>query len=89
MRRNMSGNLGLYKYLWPGSVSPSEEINGGKFKKYVKKQWILKEKYLSVFETANKTNNSSETYHKNFKSRIKTHRPNMWSFFERYYPTLT
>ena len=20
MRRNMSGNLGLYKYLWPGSV---------------------------------------------------------------------
>ena len=21
MRRNMSGNLGLYKYLWPGSVS--------------------------------------------------------------------
>ena len=21
MRRNMSRNLGLYKYLWPGSVS--------------------------------------------------------------------
>ena len=20
MRRNMNGNLGLYKYLWPGSV---------------------------------------------------------------------
>ena len=20
MRRNISGNLGLYKYLWPGSV---------------------------------------------------------------------
>ena len=20
MRRNMSGNLGLYEYLWPGSV---------------------------------------------------------------------
>ena len=20
MRKNMSGNLGLYKYLWPGSV---------------------------------------------------------------------
>ena len=23
MRRNMSGNLGLYKYLWPGSVYTS------------------------------------------------------------------
>ena len=23
MRRNMSGNLGLYKYLWPGSVYKS------------------------------------------------------------------
>ena len=23
MRRNMSGNLGLYKYLWPGSVCNS------------------------------------------------------------------
>ena len=27
MRRNMSGNLGLYKYLWPGSVADSTFFN--------------------------------------------------------------
>ena len=63
-------------------MSPSDEINVGKFKKYVKRQWILKEKYLSVFETAYTTNNGSETYHKSLKSRIKTHRPNIWSFLD-------
>ena len=63
-------------------ISPSEEINVAKFKKYVKKLWIIKEKYLSVFETANTTNNGCETYHKNLKSRIKTHRPNIWSFLD-------
>ena len=26
MRRNMSGNFGLYKYLWPGSVYVAGEI---------------------------------------------------------------
>ena len=26
MRINMSGNLGLYKYLWPGSVYNSRPI---------------------------------------------------------------
>ena len=36
MRKNMSGNLGVYKYLWPGSVdivysytSPLLEGSGG------------------------------------------------------------
>ena len=63
-------------------MSPSYEINLGNLKKYVKKQWILKEKYLSVFETANTTNNGSETYHKSLKSKIKTHRPNIGSLFD-------
>ena len=42
----------------------------------------MKEKSLSVYATINTTNNGAETYHKTLKSRIKTHRPNIWTFLE-------
>ena len=34
MRRNMSGNLGLYKYLWPGSVYVMSILSNVDFTKY-------------------------------------------------------
>ena len=43
---------------------------------------MLREKNLSVFETPNETNNGAETYHKSLKSKIKTHRPNIWTFLD-------
>ena len=48
-------------------ISPSYEIHLGNLKKYVKKQWILKENYL---------------YYESLKSKIKIHRPNIWSFLD-------
>ena len=42
----------------------------------------MKEKSLSVYATINTTNNGSEAYHKTLKYRIKTHRPNIWTFLE-------
>ena len=32
------------------------------------------------YATINTTNNGAKTYHKTLKSRIKTHRPNIWTF---------
>ena len=42
-------------------ISHTEKLNF--FLKYVKKQWVVKEKSLSVYATINTTNNGAETYH--------------------------
>ena len=64
------------------NLSQSQDSNIRQLKKYIKKQWVLREKNLSVFETPNATNNGAETYYKSLKSKIKTHRPNIWSFLD-------
>ena len=51
-----------------------------KFKKYVKKTWILGEKDLSVYSAPIATNNGCESFHKCLKSSIKVHHPNVWKF---------
>ena len=50
MRRNMSGNLGLYKYLWPGSVyvSPNNVTNFERDRKLCRVR-----EYISKFFIAN------------------------------------
>ena len=42
----------------------------------------VKRKELICCCTPNATNNGAVTYHKNLKSKIKTHRPNIWSFLD-------
>ena len=51
-----------------------------KFKKYIKRIWILGEKDLSVYSSQIATNNGCESFHKSLKSSIKVHHPNVWKF---------
>ena len=52
-------------------LSQSQESNIRQFENYINKQWVLRKKNLSVFETPNETNNGAETYHKSLKSKSK------------------
>ena len=63
-------------------LSQSQDSNIRQLKKCIKKQWVLREKNLSVFVAPNETNNGAETYNNILKSKIKTHRPNIWSFLD-------
>ena len=58
----------------------TDKVLVDKFKKYIKKTWILGEKDLSVYSSQIATNNGCESFHKTLKSSIKVHHPNVWKF---------
>ncbi len=50
--------------------------------KYIRRFWLgtITPEKLSVFDLPRGTNNDLESFHAQLKARIKTHRPNPWSF---------
>ncbi len=63
-------------------TSPVNMTQIKKFRKYIRTYWLntVTPEKLSVFNFVRGTNNDCEAYHSQLKARIKTHRPNPWSF---------
>ncbi len=53
-----------------------------KFHSYIKRFWLetITPEKISVFDLSRSTNNDCESFHSRLKAKIKTHRPNIWSF---------
>ncbi len=63
-------------------LTPNEKVSFRKFHSYIQRFWLdtITPERLSVFQLSRGTNNDCESFHSRLKSKIKTHRPNIWSF---------